>query len=119
MRGLEALGAALAESEQAARQRRLAFEPDQGFGADQLAGRAEQRMAAIDSAKKDSVELADRSLDQPRIDELEAGSVGSDAHLAGEQSDGDGVEAKDVGPFLGNDMEEMVEPFGLDRREHR
>ena len=29
------------------------------------------------------------------------------------------IEAEDVGPFLSDDMEEMVEPFGLDRREHR
>ena len=84
MRRLETLRAPLAESEEPARQRWLAFEPDERLGPDQFAGGTEQRMAALDSAKEDAVELPDRSLDEARIDELQARRVGADARLTRE-----------------------------------
>ena len=53
------------------------------------------------------------------VDELEARGVGADALVAGEQRDRDRVEAEDLRPFLGDDVDEMVEALGLDRGEHR
>src|SRR4051812_5968703 len=79
--GFEALLGALAEREQAAGQRRLALEAHQCLGADQAAGRPEQGMAALAAAEHHSGQALDRSLDQPRVDELEAGGVGADAAI--------------------------------------
>ena len=53
------------------------------------------------------------------VDELKAGGVGAHALVAGEQGDGDRVEAEDLRPFLGDDVDEVVEAFRLDRRQHR
>ena len=72
MRSLEALAAALAEREHAARQRRIGGEADQRLGPDQLAGRAEQGMAALDPAQENALDVVKRPLDQARIDELES-----------------------------------------------
>ena len=61
MAGVEALRTPLTQSEQPARQRRFALQTDQSLGADQLAGRAEQRMAALDSVGL-SLEAIDASV---------------------------------------------------------
>src|SRR4051812_9491437 len=76
-------------------------------------------MAPPDAAQHDPIQPLERAPDNPRIDELEPRSVGADALVAREQRDGDGVEAEYLRPFLGDDMDEMIEAFRLDRRQHR
>ena len=83
-----------------------------------VAGRPEQGMAALDAAQQHAVEIARRLLDQLRIDELEAGGVGAHAGLAGPERHRHRVEAEDLRPFLGDDVDQMIEPLGVDRGEH-
>src|SRR4028118_893485 len=76
-------------------------------------------MAAADPAKDDPVESFERALDDPDVDELKARRIGAHALVPREQGDGDSVEAEYLWPFLGDDMDEMIEALRLDRREHR
>jgi hypothetical protein len=63
---------ALTEREQPARQGRLAIDPDQRFGPDQLAGRTEERMTALHGTHLDAPDPVDRPAEKRRIDMLDA-----------------------------------------------
>ena len=82
MAGLETLRLPLPQSQQPAGQRRGAVEPDQRFGADQVAGRAEQRMPTLAAAQQHALHILDRTLDHPRVNELKTRSIGADAPVA-------------------------------------
>ena len=107
MAGVEAELGTLAKREQAARQRRLAIDADQRFGADQIAGRAEQGMAALDRAHVHSVDLADGAAQDHRINHLDAAAVGAEALFADDQRQRHGIDAEDQRPFLGDDVEQV------------
>ena len=76
---VEAELGALAERQQSARQRRIALDPDQRFGADEVARRPEQRMSALDRPHLDAVDPLDRAAEQCRVDVLDAAAVGAEA----------------------------------------
>src|SRR3546814_13004822 len=88
MARLEALCAALAEREQALGQRRIAVEPHQSFGPDQPAGRPEQRVPLLASAKHDPFDLVDRPLDNPRVAEMHPRRSGAHTPFSDGQSHG-------------------------------
>ena len=109
MAGVEAELGALAEREQPARQRRFAIDPDQRLGADQVARRPEQRMAALDGAHLDPVDRPIDAASDLRLDELDAVAVGAKALVADDQRQRDRVDAEDQRPFLGDDVEQRVD----------
>ena len=90
MAGIEAKRGALAERKQAARQRRIAIDADQRLGTDQVAGRTEQGVAALDRAHVDAVDLADRAAQDHRVDQLDAAAVGAKALVLHDQRQRDG-----------------------------
>ncbi len=75
MAGLERLRLALAQSQQPARKRRLALQPHQRLGADQVARRSEQRMPTLDCAHGNAVDLLDRAQEHLRLDQLDSGNM--------------------------------------------
>src|SRR5256885_16690396 len=94
----------LGESQQAARQGWVAVDPDQRLGANEVAGRPKQRMAALDGAHLDSMNALDRPAEDRRIDALNSAAVRAEALRAHDQRQCDRVDAEDQWPFLGDDM---------------
>ncbi len=109
----------LAKRENPARQRRVAVDPDQRLGADQIAGRTKQRMAALDGAHFDGSKLGKLARQERGFDRLDAVAVGAKALVADDQPDGDRVDAQDQRPFLGDDVKLGLNRIRLHRGEHR
>src|SRR5262249_50879290 len=89
---IEAELRALSECQQAEWQWRLAIDADQRFGTNEIAGRPEQRMAALHGAHLNSVHAIDRALEQRRIDMLNAAAVRPEALIAHNQRQSDRVD---------------------------
>jgi len=92
---IEALAGALAKRDQPGWKWRLAVEANECFGANQVAGRAEQRMAPLDGAHLDPVDLLDSPLQNLRLDHLHAIAVGAKTLVADDQRQCNGVDAED------------------------
>ena len=75
----------LAERKQTAWKRRLALDTNQRFGADELAGRSEQRVASLNSVHLHAFDPVDRSLEDKGIDDLDAASIRTKALVANDQ----------------------------------
>jgi hypothetical protein len=118
MPGIEAELGALAEREEPAWQRALAIDADESFGADQVAGRAEQGMAALDGAHLDPVDLVDRPAKDLRLDRLHPAAIGAEALVPDDQRQCHGIDAEYQRPFLGDDMKKAIDRARLDGREH-
>ena len=54
-----------------------------------------------------------------RVDHLDAVAVGAEALVADDQRQRDGIDAEDQRPFLGDDMEQLLDAVRIDRSEHR
>ena len=108
----------LAERKQAARKRWLAFDPDQRFCPDQVAGRPEQRMTALYSVHLDALDPIDRSLEDDWVDYLDAPSIGPETLVTDDQRQCDGIDTEDQRPLLGDDMQQGFDAVRVDGREH-
>ena len=116
---IEAQLGALAKREQAARQRRLAFDSDERLGSDQVARRAEQGMPALDGPHLDPIDPFDRAAKQCRVDDLDARAVGPKALVADDQLQSDRIDPEDQRPLLGNHVKKTFDGVGVDRGEDR
>ena len=72
MPGIEAEVRALPQCQQSARQRRFAIDADQRFGANEVAGRAEQRVSTLDGPHFDAMNPLDRAAQDGWVDLLHA-----------------------------------------------
>src|SRR5437763_586971 len=79
---VEAELSALSKSKQPARQRRLAIDPDQSLGANQVASWSEQRVAPLDGAHMNSAYAPNLTPEKRGIDVLNACPVGPKALAA-------------------------------------
>jgi hypothetical protein len=118
MAGVERKLGALAKREQAARQRRFAIDSDQGFGADQVAGRPKQGVASLHGAHIDPVDRFSCMAKDFRIDHLDAAAIGAEAAITNDQRQSDRIDAQDQRPFLGDHVEKAFDSVGIDRGEH-
>jgi hypothetical protein len=116
--GIEAELGALPECEKAARQGRLAIDADQGFGADQVARRAEQRMTARNGAHLDAMHAVDRAAKQRRIDDLDPAAIRAEALLTDDQRQRHRVNAQDQRPFLRDDVQQSFNAVGIESRQN-
>src|SRR4029078_10913083 len=114
MTRIEAELAALAKRKEADRERRFAVDADERLGANEVAGRPEQRMAALDRAHLYPVDGIDRTPEDLRVDDLHSAAVGAKTPVADDQRERDRVDPEDQRPFLGDDVEQRVDAVGLD-----
>src|SRR5207244_511361 len=105
---------ALAQREQPARQRRLAIDADERFCPDQLACGTEQRMAMVDGPHIDASNAVEHAAKDRGVDMLNSATVGAEALTAHNQRYGNGVDAEDQRPFLGDNMKQCFNAIGVD-----
>ncbi len=115
---VEAELGALPEDQQTGRQRRLAFDPDQCLGANELARRAEQGMPAFHGAHLDARDLTNRPAEDEGVHHLHSAAVGAEPLVADDQRERDRVDPEDQRPFLRDDVEQTLDAAGFHRREN-
>src|SRR5690349_20522289 len=77
MASVQAQRLALPQGQQADRQGRLAIDADERLGANELTCWPEERMTTFHGAHFDARDLIDRSAEESRLHDLDAGSVGA------------------------------------------
>ena len=118
MTRVEILFRALTEREQANRERRPAFDPDQSLGPDQLASRTEQRMPVRHGPHRDTIHLLDRPHQQLTLDAVDAIAVRAESVVADDQGKRNRINSEDQRPFLSNDVKQIVDAVRLECGNH-
>ena len=75
-------------------------------------------MTPLTTPQHHAVDVGDRALDQTGVHELHARQIGAKPARISDERDRNGIQAKQIRPELGHDMNEMIEPFGVDRSQH-
>lgn len=76
-------------------------------------------MAVRHCAHSDAIDLLDRAHEKQRFDAMNAVAVGAERFIPDYESERNGVYSEDQGPFLRDDMQQVVDAVGFHRGDDR